>query len=380
MRVVDITSFFSDACGGIKTYYREKARFLPPLGVDCHFVVPGRVATEEAFGQAVLHRLPGRPLPGNAHYRLFRGRQDVVALLERLRPDVVEIGSYFLLPRGVMRAIADLRPRPAVVGFFHSDVARTLLAPLVRWLPRCLETRVMEAAWEFVRRRHALYRATLVASRELATSLDAFGIPRVRWVGLGVDHETFRPRARAVTGREAPEVVYAGRLSGDKGFMTLLEAWDAIHAASGATLRVAGDGPQIRELTQMAASRPSIRYVGCLQQPEAVARLLGEADLAVTPGPHETFSLSTAEALACGTPVVAPAAGGAGELVARSGGGALFRSQDASDLAARAIEVLSLAPAERRSLGVKGREHVVAHFSWPAVARRLNAVYEAALA
>jgi len=379
MRVVDITTFFSDACGGIKTYYREKARFLPPLGVDCHFVVPGRAATEEAFGQAVLHRLPGPPLPGNANYRRFGSRHDVVALLQRLRPDVIELGTL-LLPSWVTRAIADLRPRPAVVGFFHSDVARTFVAPLVRWLPRCLERRVVEAAWSFVRRRHALYRATLVASRELATSLEAFGIPRVRWVGLGVDHETFRPRLRPMSGREGPEVVYAGRLSGEKGFMTLLEAWDAIHAASGATLRVAGDGPQVRELTQMAASRPSIRYVGCLQQPEAVARLLGEADLAVTPGPHETFSLSTAEALACGTPVVAPAAGGAGELVGRSGGGALFRSQDASDLAARVIEVLSLAPAERRALGMKGRDHVVAQFSWPAVATRLNAAYEAALA
>ena len=79
MRVVDITSFFSDACGGIKTYYREKARFLPPLGIDCHFVVPGRAATEEPFGQAILHRLPGPPLPGNAHYRLFGSRHDVVS-------------------------------------------------------------------------------------------------------------------------------------------------------------------------------------------------------------------------------------------------------------------------------------------------------------
>ena len=47
MRVVDVTSFFSDTCGGIKTYYREKARWLPRLGFECHFVVPGRQAGQE---------------------------------------------------------------------------------------------------------------------------------------------------------------------------------------------------------------------------------------------------------------------------------------------------------------------------------------------
>ena len=122
MRLVDITSFFSDSCGGIRTYYREKARFLPDLGIDCHFVVPGERDEEQPFGRAVLHRLAGPRLPGNGHYRLFGRRQKVAALLRRLRPDVVEVGSHYLLPRWVTDALADMHPRPAVVGFFHSDI------------------------------------------------------------------------------------------------------------------------------------------------------------------------------------------------------------------------------------------------------------------
>jgi len=379
MRVVDISTFFSDSCGGIKTYYREKARFLPALGVDCHFVVPGKVASEERFGDAVLHRLPGPPLPGNGQYRLFGSQGDVIQLLRDLDPDVVEIGSHGLLPGWVMRAVSELRRRPAVVGFFHSDILRTMVAPLLNWLPRAVESRVMDAAWGFVRRRHSLYRSTLVASRELAGALASFGIPRVQWVGLGVDVETFRPAATPRPEGAPPKVAYAGRLSGDKGFPTLLDAWDRIHQASGATLTVAGDGPHAKALRAFAETRPSVQYVGCLQRRGDVAKLLREADLVVTPGRHETFSLSTAEAMACGTPVLAPAQGGAGELVGRSGAGALFRPDDAADLAHHGIALLGLEGSERRALGARGRDHVATSFSWPVVAGRLNAAYQAAL-
>src|SRR6185295_5233577 len=123
MRVVDVSSFFSEACGGIKSYYRAKARFLPPLGADCHFVVPGARAGEQAFGRGTLHRVAGPPVPGNGAYRLFGRPGELARLIARLAPDVVEIGSHYLLPAMVARALRELvapwRRRPAVVGFFH---------------------------------------------------------------------------------------------------------------------------------------------------------------------------------------------------------------------------------------------------------------------
>src|SRR5499427_2498819 len=105
MRVLDISSFFSETCGGIKTYYREKARHLPALGVDCHFAVPGARAAEEAFGGGTLHRIPGPRVPGNAHYRLFGDVDALVGLIRDLRPDVIEVGSHYLLPALVARAL-----------------------------------------------------------------------------------------------------------------------------------------------------------------------------------------------------------------------------------------------------------------------------------
>ena len=80
MRVLDITSAYSSSCGGIKRYYREKARALPRLGVECHFVVPGDARTTEPFGDATLHRLPGPPMPGNGRpivgWKMFKQRKE----------------------------------------------------------------------------------------------------------------------------------------------------------------------------------------------------------------------------------------------------------------------------------------------------------------
>lgn len=379
MRLVDITSFFSETCGGIRSYYGEKARFLPGLGVDCHFVVPGKHDEEVTFGGGVLHRLEGPLLPGNGHYRLFGSRAEVAALLRRLRPDIVEVGSHYLLPGWVSETLADMRPRPAVVGFLHSDIPRTLVQPLIRRLPRCLRQAAMKAAWSFVRRRHELYRSTLVASHELAHLLVAERIPRISWVGLGVDVDVFHPTPECPSAAH-PNVAYAGRLSGDKGFTTLLASWSEIHAATGAVLTVAGDGPQRKQLLRFIATHPEVSYVGCLRRPSDVAAFFAAADLTVTPGEHETFSLATAEALACGSPVLAPERGGAGELVSRSGGGALFCPGDPLALAGAAVRLLARPIAQRRSLGRLGRSHVVAHFSWPVVAERLLQAYQAALA
>jgi alpha-1,6-mannosyltransferase len=378
MRVVDISSFFSDSCGGIKTYYRHKARYLPALGVDCHFIVPGKTTGSEAIGDGTLHRLEGPPLPGNAQYRLFGARREVASLLRRLAPDVVEVGSHYLLPRWVTDAVADLRPSVAVVGFFHSNVPRTLVEPALRWLPSPLRRAALAAAWRFVRRRHELYDATLVASRDLADALSALEIPRVRWVGLGVDVDLFRPAKPPLNADAQPGrvVAYSGRLAGEKGFTTLLRAWSAIHDATGAVLHVAGAGPQQNQLARLAATRPDVVYRGCFQAPSDVAAFLASAALVVTPGARETFSLSTAEALACGTPVVAPDAGGAGELVARSGGGELFQQGDPGALANAVIRVLQAPLPDRLTLGRRGRAHIVSQFAWPTVAERLRCEYE----
>src|SRR5262249_21515909 len=161
--------------------YREKARVLPQRGIDCHFVTPGAAFGEEALGNGTLHRLPGPAVPWSREYRLFRPGGDLGRLLRRLRPDVVEIGSHYLLPGIARSALAPLGSRrPAVVGFFHPDFPRQLVEPVARrLLPVRLERAAVRLAWAFARRQFARYDAGLVASRKIADLLAELGFPRI---------------------------------------------------------------------------------------------------------------------------------------------------------------------------------------------------------
>jgi alpha-1,6-mannosyltransferase len=408
LRVVDVTSFFSESCGGIKTYYREKAKHLPALGVECHFVVPGRRRSDEALEQGTLHRLPGPPLPGNGQYRLFGRTSALMDLLGELRPDVIEVGSHYRLPGIARRLLARLGAvqhglRPRLVGFFHSDIARTLVEPLLRPLPRLLAGSLLDAVWRWVRRQHQLYDLTLVASQTVADQLRARGVPRVRWVGLGVDTDVFRPPAPrhrsivmgtlegsptppamvragpspAAPHATVPTLLYAGRLSADKDLGTLLAAADEIHQATAAQLHIVGEGPWRPRLERLAATRRWMRVERYLASRPALAERLGAADAVITPGARETFSLTTAEALACGTPVIAPDSGGAGELVGESGGGLRFPAGDARALARATIDLLWRPPQARLEMGERGRGYIVGRYTWPAVMQRMLAAYQA---
>jgi alpha-1,6-mannosyltransferase len=366
MVVLDVSGFYSEVCGGIKTYYRAKAQHLPARGVECHFAVPARSDGSMRFGDGVLHGVAGPPIPVNPHYRLFPGISRLRQIIRAVEPDIIEVGSHYLLP-SLVRCALD-RPRP-LVGFYHADFPRTYVEPLLAAAPATVRRRAVGWAWGLVRRQHARYAATLAASTQVAEALRRHAVPSVRWVGLGVDVETFRP-PRARIG--PPTVIYAGRLAADKGFPTVLAAWERIHRHTGARLVIAGDGP-LRQKAACAGAAVELR--GYVDSPAEMARLYGAADLALAPGPHESFSLAAAEALACETPVVAADRCGNAELVGESGGGVLFTAERADRLADAVIALLGAGEAERRRLGARGRAHVVERLTWPQVFARIFDLY-----
>jgi alpha-1,6-mannosyltransferase len=384
MRVVDVTSFFSAKSGGIKRYYREKARVLPRLGLDCHFVAPGPAHSETALGDGTLHTIAGPAVPFSPEYHLFRPGDALGRLLRRLRPDIVEVGSHYFLPSMVRRALAPLGARqPAVVGFFHTDFPRQLVEPLARrLLPPGWDRKAVALAWQFARAQFARYDATLVASRQIAGLLSDLGVPNVRWVGLGVDTDIFHPLPDPLASAAPPRppvVTYVGRFSPEKELEVLTAAWDCVQRRTGARLRLIGNGPSRATLEAFASGRDSVTVEPYLDHPQDVATALACSDVAVLTSGTETFSLATAEAMSCGTTVVGPARGAVGELIAESGAGEAYSAGSSPALADALIKVLTRTAAQRRAAGQRGRDHVLRHFTWDAVATRLTDAYRSVL-
>jgi alpha-1,6-mannosyltransferase len=110
-----------------------------------------------------------------------------------------------------------------------------------------------------------------------------------------------------------------------------------------AVLAVIGDGPRRRALEAQAAGLP-VRFFGHVSGRGLVASLPATADVAIAPGPVETFGLAGLEALASGTPVVANRACALPEVIGPAG----LAVEDAPKAYADAVEHLLARQRSRR--------------------------------
>ncbi len=125
---------------------------------------------------------------------------------------------------------------------------------------------------------------------------------------------------------------YVGRLSGEKGVKTLIEA-------ANRTLRhrliVIGEGPMQEELRSSAMDH--VTFTGRMGW-EAVKQTVSRARFTVAPSEwYENCPLSVIESLCIGTPVLGARIGGIPELIDESVTGSTFESGSVDDLT-RAIE------------------------------------------
>jgi glycosyltransferase involved in cell wall biosynthesis len=127
--------------------------------------------------------------------------------------------------------------------------------------------------------------------------------------------------------------LFLGRLSPEKGLMTLLEAWQRLpHAVP---LVIAGDGPMRQQLEAEVERRQlqTISFAGRLTCDEARDAMKRAAFLVVPSVWYEAFGLVVAEAFACGTPVVGASVGAIPEMLDDRVTGLHFASGDSEALA-----------------------------------------------
>ncbi len=207
-----------------------------------------------------------------------------------------------------------------------------------------------------------------------------FGVDRsrVRVVPLGVD-EVFRPPATPrVPGRI---VAMASADTPMKGIATLLEAFAKLRTERDVELLLVSKpkpGGQTEQIVDRLGITGSVRFVHGISD-EELAAVVGSAEVACVPSLYEGFSLPTAEAMACGTPLVVSRAGAIPEVVGPDGLCAdLVTPGDVGELK-HALEALLDDPQRRDRMGRAGRERALAEFSWRAVAEATVAAYQHAI-
>jgi glycosyltransferase involved in cell wall biosynthesis len=204
-----------------------------------------------------------------------------------------------------------------------------------------------------------------------------FGIPekRVSVVYNGTDTEVFRPVAGI---RKQTDLLFVGRTEDrKKGVGTLLEALALLPEHVTLKIvdgRIPEDGLVMRFLRRHRIGHRVVLVRRLLELPELVAEY-SSARVAVVPSFFEGFGFPASEAMACGLPVVANAAGALPEVVGTDGSaGRLVPPRDARALAAALREVLA-DPQRTAAMGRAARQRVERVFQWRAAAAELVEIF-----
>jgi alpha-1,6-mannosyltransferase len=378
LAVQDITEFFGDTTGGIRTYLRQKAAYVEAHPEYRHILVlPGsRDAITESDGVRV-YRLRGPRVPRQAPYRFMLATRSNRRITVHERPDVIEVGSPGLVPWIVRLAARGLNI--PVVAFYHSNFPR-VLSPWPERAPRWRRT-MHDLAWRYARRIDRHFAHTIVCSRFVGDDLRRAGIDRVTQIPLGVDLERYHPGRRAareeVRARyglpDGPLAGFVGRFAPEKELDVALAAWPEVYRRTGAMLVLVGDGPQRQVLERLAGEATWVRFLPYEKDRDRLADLLAALDVFVAPSSNETFGLAPLEAMACGTPVLTADRGGISEQVAASGAGAQFASGSAAAMADAAVQLFA---SDLAALGALGRAHAERNHDWTSVFDRIFALYE----
>jgi alpha-1,6-mannosyltransferase len=374
--VLDITEFFGETTGGVRTYLLEKARYVqrrPHLRQV--IVVPG--AQDEILESAGVrcYRLRGAPIPTQKPYRFMLATRSTSRIVAHERPTLIEVGSAWCAP-WLTHLATRHHPVPAV-WFYHSNFPR-IIAPHPR-TGGYARLAASALAWRYVGRLGRLVRATIAPCRSVVRELESAGVPNVVHVPLGVNLELFTPARRAAAAEtrrrlglpEGPLALYVGRFAGEKEIDLVLGAWPEVQRRTGAKLVLVGAGPAAKALRRAPGGERAL-WLPYERDRARLADLYAAADLYVAPGPAETFGLSAMEALASGLPILSVAQGGVAEAVERSGAGRLYPPGDAGALTESAVAILS---SDLAALGARGRRYAEANHAWDHVLDRLFEVY-----
>lgn len=300
--VVDVTMFWAHKSGGVKRYLLCKRDYFEKTRRWKHSIVTPGTLTVAPPG------VPGILVPFSSGYRIPLTARSSRKVMLDMAPDIIEAGDPYQLAWAALATGAQLDI--PVVAFYHSD--------LPELAARVFGIKAHRPAMAYAHKLYTRFEAVFAPSVNALERLGDLGVKNALLQPLGVDTDVFHPSCRDDSWRIelgiAPDVtvsLYVGRFAPEKNLEVLSEAVAMLGDRH--VLVMMGAGPVV-------PSGPGVVVIPYEADTHHLARAMASADMFVHAGNQETFGLVVLEAMACGTPVVACAQGGLGELVDSSVG------------------------------------------------------------
>ena len=231
--------------------------------------------------------------------------------------------------------------------------------------------------------------AVVANSYDEESDLTRLGIPRraIRVIPTGIDTDEFTPEGPACERGDRHRLVTVADLATEQESLDIL-----LHAMAkipGAELVVAG-GPHRGQLRDDLSYRRLVKLSDSLDLHgrvffagqvggSALPPLLRSADLLVNVNQHEASAITSIQAMACGTPVVASANGAHLDAVVDGTTGVLVQPLRPA-LLAQKIRALLAHPMQLEAFSVAATDRARSRYSWDRIAHETLAVYDTALA
>ena len=209
---------------------------------------------------------------------------------------------------------------------------------------------------------------------------------KVEVIPCGVDLGLFQSKDKAKVRRELglPEhskiLLFVGRIEPFKGIDIILRSLACIGEKKDLQLLIVGgdadsDGElsRLRSLASELGIEEMVTFWGAVEH-EKIPLLYNAADICVIASYHESFSLVAVEALASGTPVVAPRVGGLSTVITDGETGYLIDNRSIEGFT-RHLQRLLGDDELRQRMGHAARPSVM-KYAWPIVARQVLSIYE----
>jgi D-inositol-3-phosphate glycosyltransferase len=216
-----------------------------------------------------------------------------------------------------------------------------------------------------------------------ASDLANLGVHRssIRVVPWGVDTDMFTPEGPVAKRNGRPRLLTAADMTERPALETLLRALTRVPDAElmvvDAAARTQLDSDAYTELAKFAAAlgiSDRVIFSGQVAR-SAMPALLRSADLVVSTCQYEPSGMTSLQAMACGTPVIAPPVDGHADAVVDGTTGILIPPGRPALLAQRIRQLLAH-PMLLEAYGVAAVDRARSRYSWDRIAAETIAVYD----
>lgn len=421
LKSVHITNYYHKNSGGIRVVYDQLLEAANRHERKVRLIVPGEFDDQREIGEfGRIYYVKANKSPiFDSQYRIIKPWQYVLngsrvrQILQDEKPDVIEVAEKYVLSylgghikRGFLKSLA----RPMMVhlscermddnirAFVSSSVPRRFSRMVMgNYVAPMFDYHIANSDYTAQELRDAVSNGN---SRHLFQDLcwrffrsSAENFPaRVFVSNCGVEADFFSPSRKNAKTRDrilaeagfpenATVLLYAGRISPEKNIKLLPEVLRSLvsffnldSAKREYRLLVAGDGPQanwLKEKLERYGPGKS-KLLGHLRGKEELADLYANSDIFIHPNPREPFGIAPLEAMASGTPVIAPNSGGV--LSYANNENAWIEEPAAEAYFAAVHDVLN--HPEKRERKIQNAIETARNFSWEHSTDKLFQLYD----